>query len=106
MEKAGVALEREVPPQLWTVTDYIACDQVLTNLIQNAVFHTTPPCKMRVRAFCRAAPELEQAQTAQTAEGVYTAILSAIQNGELTEERIDESVTRILCAKLQLQVIE
>lgn len=39
-------------------------------------------------------------------EGVYTAILSAIQNGELTEERIDESVTRILCAKLQLQIIE
>ena len=39
-------------------------------------------------------------------EGVYTAILSGIQNGELTEERIDESVTRILCAKLQLQIIE
>ena len=39
-------------------------------------------------------------------EGVYTAILSAIQNGKLTEERIDESVTRILCAKLQLQIIE
>lgn len=66
MEKAGVVLEREVPPQLWTVTDYIACDQVLTNLIQNAVFHTMPPCRMRVRAFYRAAPA--QGLQVQTAE--------------------------------------
>ncbi len=70
MEKAGVALEREVPPQLWTVTDYIACDQVLTNLIQNAVFHTTPPCKMRVRAFYRAAPAPEQEPQVQAAEAL------------------------------------
>ena len=70
MEKAGVALEREVPSQLWTVTDYIACDQVLTNLIQNAVFHTTPPCKMRVRAFYRAAPAPEQEPQVQAAEAL------------------------------------
>ena len=32
----------------------------------------------------------------------YEGILEALKSGELTEERIDESVTRIVCAKLQL----
>jgi beta-N-acetylhexosaminidase len=32
----------------------------------------------------------------------YNGILTAVQNGTLTEERIDESVTRIVRAKLLL----
>ncbi len=37
----------------------------------------------------------------QSIETVHAALLSAVQSGELTEERIDESVLRILQVKLQ-----
>ena len=39
-------------------------------------------------------------------EGAFTEILTALDDGRLTEQRLDESVLRILTAKLKLGIIE
>ncbi|MDE5860059.1 MAG: beta-hexosaminidase, partial [Oscillospiraceae bacterium] len=35
----------------------------------------------------------------------YEALLGAVQNGEITEERLDESVYRILAAKIEYDIL-
>ena len=39
-------------------------------------------------------------------EAQYDAVLEAVKNGTLTQERIDESVRRVLCWKLSLGIID
>lgn len=51
MEKERIQLTRDYPASLLVRTDYVACDQVLTNLIQNAVYHSAAPKHIQIRAY-------------------------------------------------------
>ena len=42
---------------------------------------------------------------ASDGEACYAALLGAVQSGEITEERLDESVYRILSAKIEYGIL-
>ena len=51
LEREQITLHREYPARMPVSADFIACDQVLTNLIQNAIYHSTGSRQVTIRAY-------------------------------------------------------